>query len=130
MSDSENYFPLEVNGATRTRNLDLIDEREFSDAFVLGMRQRMRVSYFKYGALAKAYPKKLDAIKSLHVRLKKYEETGNTEYLIDAANFAMIEFMHPKHPEAHFTAEDSHASPGRVFSDGSVSTKTNEGKAA
>jgi hypothetical protein len=30
------------------------------------------------------------------------------------ANFAMIEFMHPRHPQAHYKATDSDGSPGRV----------------
>jgi len=47
-------------------------------------------------------------------RMRKYAETGNTEWLIDAANFAMIEFMHPRHPHAHFTGTDDDASPGRT----------------
>ena len=56
-----------------------------------------------------------DAVRSLLARLDKYAQTGNTEYLMDAANFAMIEFMHPKHPDAHFEATDSKGSPGRQF---------------
>lgn len=39
---------------------------------------------------------------------------GNTEYLVDAANFLMIEFMHPAHLVAHFKATDNTGSPGRV----------------
>lgn len=38
---------------------------------------------------------------------------GNTEYLVDAANFLMIEFMHPAHPKAHYRATDKEGSPGR-----------------
>jgi hypothetical protein len=54
----------------------------------------------------------VDAIASLKKRLKKYEETGNTEWLVDIANFAMIEYMYPQHEQAHFRATDSHESPG------------------
>jgi hypothetical protein len=41
-------------------------------------------------------------------------EPGNAEYLVDAANFLMIEFMHPAHPNAHYAATDKEGSPGRV----------------
>lgn len=34
--------------------------------------------------------------------------------MIDVANFAMIEYMYPRHPNAHFEATDSDASPGLV----------------
>lgn len=89
-------------------------ESEFSDPFVHGMKARMAVSFHKYGPLAEAYPTKVDAIESLKRRLDRYAETGNTEWLMDVANFAMIEFMRPRHPKAHFKATDSDASPGRI----------------
>ena len=88
---------------------------EFSPDFVQGMADRMAMSYYKYGALAAAYPNKVDAIESLKLRIQKYEETGNTEFLMDAGNFAMIEFMRPRHPEAFFKATDSTEAPGRKW---------------
>lgn len=103
-------------------------EAEFSTAFVQGMADRMAVSFYKYGPVAEAYPDKVDALRSLKQRLDLYFkggevkgkkiEPGNTEYLIDAANFCMIEFMRPRHPKAHFKATDSDGSPGRVWNDG------------
>jgi len=87
---------------------------EFSEFFVDGMRVRMAVSRDRYGLVADAYPNKVNALESLQLRLKKYEETGNAEYLIDAANFAMIEFMYPAHHSAHFVGTDSDGSPGRI----------------
>ena len=88
---------------------------EFSEPFAQGMADRMAVSFAKYGAVKDAYPHRVDAIKSLKARLERYERDGNTEWLMDVANFAMIEFMHPKHPEAHFRPTDSKESPGRVW---------------
>jgi hypothetical protein len=88
---------------------------EFSERFAQGMADRMAVSFCKYGAVRDAYPSRVDAIASLKKRLDKYEQDGNTEWLMDVANFAMIEFMHPRHPEAHFEATDSKASPGRAW---------------
>jgi hypothetical protein len=87
---------------------------EFSELFVDGMRDRMLVSFYKYGYVAQAAPERVKVLDSLHLRLQKYAETGNTEYLIDAANFAMIEFMHPSRADAHFTPTDSNGSPGRI----------------
>lgn len=92
-----------------------IPETEFSADFAQGMADRMAVSYCKYGRVAEAYPARVDAIASLRRRLEKYEQTGNTEWLIDVANFAMIEFMHPSHKNAHFAATDAKASPGRKW---------------
>ena len=88
-------------------------ETEFSEQFVQGMKNRMVVSNYKYGPIALAYPERVDAIGSLMERLRKYAADGNTEWLMDVANFAMIEFMYPRHPEAHFEGTDDDASPGR-----------------
>lgn len=95
-------------------------ESEYSPAFLQGMVNRMAVSFHKYGAVEDAYPDRVDAIASLQMRLERFAEDGNTEWLIDVANFAMIEFMHPRHPAAHFVATDSAASPGRMTASGNV----------
>lgn len=93
---------------------------QVSPKFLQGMLDRMFTSCYKYGRVEETFPHKTDAIGSLHMRLKKYEETGNTEWLMDVANFAMIEFMYPRHKEAHFRATEGHESPGGVRHDGSV----------
>ena len=104
---------------------DYIPASEFSREFAQGMADRMAVSYCKYGAVAEAYPVRVDAIESLKKRLDKYAQDGNTEWLIDVANFAMIEFMHPRHHAAHFVATDSDRSPGRVWNSGAVTAAAN-----
>jgi hypothetical protein len=80
---------------------------------VNGMRNRMRVSRHKYGPLDESM-RVGDYIESMYVRVKKYEATGNTEWLMDAANFLIIEVMYPSHEKAHFRATDSNESPGYV----------------
>ena len=91
---------------------------EFSFEFVQRMANRMAVSYHRYGPLAGAYPHKAKALASLRERLDLYELDGNIEWLIDAANYALIEYLHPSHPDAHFKATDADASPGRKLWDG------------
>lgn len=109
-----------------------IRNQETSRRFHDLMDAAMMVSYYKYGAVAEAYPDRVDALESLKLRLKFYFEgkrnpdageagepeflvaPGNVEYLVDVANFAMIEFMFPKHSSAYYKATDSHGSPGRV----------------
>jgi len=85
---------------------------EFNEQFIQQMRTRMAVSYHKYGPMAEA--DRVDKLASLQVRLERYRETGNTEWLVDVANFALMEYTHPAHREAHFRATDSDESPGRV----------------
>ncbi len=98
---------------------------EWSKTFIQGMLNRMGVSYHKYGRIPDAYPDRLNAVASLQTRLGQYLADGNTEWLIDVANFAMIEFMHPGHPEAAFEPQDSDTSPGRTSAAGAVTFKGN-----
>ncbi len=110
------YMELHTGGTPDT---------EVSWSFFQGMIDRMGMSFYKYGRVADAYPHKVDAIASLHGRIARYAETGNREWLIDAANFAMIEFMHPRHEAAHFRATDADESPGRTSIGGAVSQTAN-----
>lgn len=68
-------------------------------------KKAMINSFYKYGPAKKNYGeyKCMDALKNIELRLQKYKETGNTEYLVDVANFAMLEFMHPSIPGAKYT---------------------------
>jgi hypothetical protein len=98
-------------------------ETEYDVTFLQGMIDRMAVSFHKYGAVADGYPDRVDAMASLKMRLDSYTETGNTEFLMDVANFAMIEFMRPRHPEAHFRPTDSDESPGRMTTSGNLNRR-------
>lgn len=100
-------------------------ETQYSEDFWTGMKARMEMSYFKYGDIREAYPHKIDALASLSQRIVKYKETGNTEFLMDAANFAMIEFMLPKLSNAYFAATDSDQSPGRTTVCGGINSDPN-----
>ena len=90
---------------------------EVDAQFIQGMADRMAVSYHKYGPVKESTS---DHVASLQKRLDKYAEDGNTEWLMDVANFAMIEFMNPRHPLAHYRPTDSSESPGRVTTSGKV----------
>lgn len=46
--------------------------------------------------------------------VQKYKDTGNTEFLVDVANFLMLEFMFPQHEKTHFRETDSSESAGIV----------------
>lgn len=84
---------------------------EYSEYFDQLRKNRMVVSFHKYGPINVNYGERLiSAIDNLEKRLQLYKETGNTEYLADVANFAMIEFMYPQHEKAHFNNESF--SPG------------------
>lgn len=76
------------------------------------MANRMAVSEHKYGKIETVYPHDKQAVNNIAVRVALYHETGNTEWLLDAANYCLIEMLAPSHPDAHFRATDSDESPG------------------
>jgi hypothetical protein len=90
-----------------------VPSTEVSQRFLQRMVDRMATSFFKYGAVAQGFPSRVDALATLRRCVEKYEQTGNAEYLVDAANYAMIESMHPRFAGAHFTPLDSKGSAGR-----------------
>jgi hypothetical protein len=92
-----------------------IQGRSTFGKFCFDMRERLMSRVSKYGALGKNYPKKVHALDSLIRRLDAYVATGNTEYLIDAANFAYIEYTYPSHPQAFNAPVDDKFSPGLVI---------------
>lgn len=92
---------------------------QYSEQFLQGMINRMVQGFHKYG-LAKKNAAEVDWLKTAQQRIDKYIETGNTEWLIDAGNYFMCEFMFPKHPDAHYRATESGESPGRTNIDGTV----------
>ncbi len=89
--------------------------------FLQAMMNRMGVSYHKYGSIAAKFPHEANGVDQIFQRCQKYAETGNVEWLIDAANYCMIEALRPSHPDAHFRSTDSDESPGRINLDGTVS---------
>lgn len=96
---------------------------QYSRDFIQGMLDRMGMSYHKYGHIADAVAGGLDPLAEVFARVRKYRATGNTEWLMDAANYLMIEFLHPSHDDAHFRATDSNESDGRAMRDGTRTSK-------
>lgn len=92
---------------------------EFDPEFAVKMISAMMVSYHKYGRVADAYPLKFSAVDDVRARMAKYRETGNKHFLVDAANFAMIEAMHPgRKAGADWGTNDAADSPGRTTASG------------
>lgn len=87
-------------------------DKEYSVEFDMRRQNAILVSYHKYGPSKENFkPGMVDAIGSLKKNLKKFEETGNTEYLIDIANYAMFRYMYPQGNES-YRPTDSNQSAG------------------
>lgn len=76
-------------------------ESEWSPTFERMRHDRMVVGTYRYGR-ASTYdgPDRLLPRRAIR-RIELYIKTGNTEYLLDAANFLMIEFEWGTHPNKH-----------------------------
>lgn len=106
-------YTLEQNIISSTSKKIL--ETEYCKNFDDKRKKAMITSFYKYGRLKDNYSGEnpnVDAIKSLQIRLDEYRTTGNTEYLVDVANFAMMEFMYPHVKGAAYRPSDSSNSPG------------------
>ena len=89
--------------------------KEYSEEFDRLRKNRVEMSFYKYGPARKNFGTgNVQAIPTMELCVKKYWETGNREYLVDAANYLMFEYMFPQHPKAHFRATSSEESAGIV----------------
>ena len=88
---------------------------EYSLDFDEKRKYRVKVSYHKYGSAKQNFSTgNVHTIPTMELCVKKYQETGNTEYLLDAANYLMFEYMYPQIKGAYFKATDSKDSAGIV----------------
>lgn len=80
-------------------------ENWFPD-FVRLMHNRMTLGIYRYGDFRSPTQPNYDRVSSALKRIGLYQQTGNGEHLIDAANLLGIEFTKGAHPAFHFTAAD------------------------
>lgn len=93
--------------------MDIMND-EYSNEFDKLRRNRVEVSYYKYGPVRDNFASgRVDAIGSLELCLEKFKKTHNTEYLLDVANYAMFRYMYPL-PGEYFKPTDSSQSAGTV----------------
>lgn len=88
--------------------------KEYSSKVDELRRNRVEVSFYKYGLAKINFGDHLvNAKNSAMMCIEKYEKTKNTEYLLDAMNYLMFEFMYPSYDDAYFKATDSGESAGK-----------------
>lgn len=89
--------------------------QDYSERFDELRKNRVQLSFLKYGRAKKNFGTgNVNALKTMDLCIEKYKKTGNTEYLVDAANYLMFEFMYPQVSNAFFRATDSSESAGVV----------------
>lgn len=79
---------------------DEILSTEYSFVFDEKRKDMMCQSFYKYGKASKNFKTgNVDAIGCIENCLEKFKATKNTEYLLDAANYAMLRYMFPQNGE-------------------------------
>lgn len=88
----------------------LLERTQWSSEFETLMRNRLMMGAYRYGFIteqrAKGTP--FDVQGPIDKKIQMYKKTGNTEYLVDAANYLMLVFDLDPHPTKHFHALDDH----------------------
>lgn len=88
--------------------------RDYSEQFDKERRNRVEVSYFKYGPARDNFGSgRVDALATAERCLDAFKKDHNTEHLVDAANYLMFRYMYPM-PGEYFKATDSDGSVGTV----------------
>ena len=92
---------------------DMILREDYSEKFDDIRKAMVITSHYKYGAAKNNFGDfgGVDAIETLKMCLEKFEQTHNTEYLADVANYAMFRFMFPREGE-FYKPTDSNGSAG------------------
>lgn len=67
-------------------------------------KNRLVMGAYRYGKIEPN--SRYDFVEALKNKLQRYEDTHNTELLLDIANYAMLEFTKPKYSDSKFDPED------------------------
>lgn len=111
---------------------DSVPQDQIDAPFIQGMLDRMAVGFHNYGHMRR-YENVSNSLKNVIIRLAKYAgmnnvqeickelskridlpPTGNTEFLMDASNYCMMEFVKPSLPFAYFEPTSKEESPGAI----------------
>jgi len=87
-----------------------LEKSEWSPRFEALMRNRLLMGALRYGTLEQKRHRKApyDLMGAIKEKLRLHDETGNDEYLVDIANYCLLEFEIGHHPNKHFHALDKH----------------------
>lgn len=91
-----------------------IESSEYSKEVDKMRYNRVEQSFHKYGSARNNFGDKLvNALESSKMCVDKYKQTKNKEYLLDAMNYLMFEFMYPQMDGVYFKATSSEESAGK-----------------
>lgn len=83
-------------------SLEELRKTQWSEEFEKHMRIRLIMGGMRYGFLNAKNKPQYNRIEAARNRLRLYQLSGNTEYLVDIANICLLEFEEGIHPNKHF----------------------------
>lgn len=87
--------------------------KEYSEKVDKMRKALVEQSYYKYGSAAVNFGRRLvNALETSEKCVEKYNKTHNKEYLLDAMNYLMFEYMYPSYDDAYFHYTNSDESAG------------------
>ena len=93
---------------------DMEIEKEYCSKFDKERRNRVEMSFYKYGSARDNFGGgRVDAIATAERCIEAFKKDHNLEHLVDAANYLMFRYMYP-FPGDYFKATDSNGSVGTV----------------
>ena len=93
---------------------DMEMEKEYCSQFDKERRNRVEMSFYKYGSARDNFGGgRVDAIETAERCIEAFKKDHNLEHLVDAANYLMFRYMYP-FPGDYFKATDSNGSVGTV----------------
>jgi len=87
-------------------DLSTLRETQWCNEFEELMRNRLVFGTFRYGVFGEKGKPVFDSVGSAIKRLQAYQDDGNLEHLVDAANLCLVEYVEGQHPKRHFEASD------------------------
>ena len=81
------------------KTLEEMRKENVDDTFMEKMANAMIMSAFKYGKVNE-YASKV-ALDKMQLEMRMFMEDGNTEHMVNIANYAMIRYMFPKEGEGY-----------------------------
>ena len=93
--------------AIRRGGITMRLESEYSIEFDKLRKNRVEVSFFKYGPARKNFGEgRVDALATAELCIEAFKKDHNSEHLVDAANYLMFRYMYPM-PGEYFKGTDS-----------------------
>lgn len=87
------------------RTLEAIKEMNVDNTFIEHMVNAMVMSAFKYGDVKPVCGKV--AIEKMNKEIEMFMKDGNTEHMVNVANYAMLRYMFPSEGEAYIGTDSN-----------------------